>query len=317
MTAAICATSRASSRRSSRAISESLSVAGTAALSSPADSTTLLVNSSTKSGTPSVLATIAATVSALQAVCGGDVGDQPRAFGAAQAIQRQDGCLGTRQPRRREVRPRRHQDEQPRLADAVGEARHQFERGGVDPVRVLQHQEDRITLAQMDDLVDKERDGRRLPLRRRQRQLRRRRLGRDRQEVSQQRDRGFVRRGAPREYCPELVDAGTRRVGGRKSGSPSEMLDDRIEHAVPVIGRALQVNPGVKLMGDIFLQRLDRARFADTSLADHADDLTLARAGETPALEHQPHFVRPADERQRTGADRGEAALDRRFAEHA
>ena len=121
-------------------------------------------------------------------------------------------------------------------------------------------------------------------------------------------------RGAPREYCPELVDPGPRRVRGRKPGSASEMLDDRIERAVPVIGRALQVNPGVRLMGDFFLQRLDRARFADTSLADHGDDLTLARAGETPALEHQPHFVRPADERQRTGADRGEAALDRRFA---
>jgi hypothetical protein len=56
MTAAICATSRASPRRSSLAISESLSVAGTAALSSPADSITLLVNSSTNNGTPSVLA---------------------------------------------------------------------------------------------------------------------------------------------------------------------------------------------------------------------------------------------------------------------
>jgi hypothetical protein len=135
--------------------------------------------------------------------------------------------------------------------------------------------------------------------------------------LSASRVRGFVHRGAPHEYCPELVDAGPRRVRGRKPGSPSEMLDDRIEHAVPVIGRALQVNPGVRLMGDFFLQRLDRARLADTSLADHSDDLTLARAGETPALKHQPHFVRPADERQRTGADRGEAALDRRLPEHA
>jgi hypothetical protein len=69
-------------------------------------------------------------------------------------------------------------------------------------------------------------------------------------------------------------------------------------------------------MGDFFLQRLDRARFADTSLADHGDDLTLARAGEPPALEHQPHFVRTTDERQRAGTDRGEAALDHRFAKH-
>ena len=183
-------------------------------------------------------------------------------------------------------------------------------------MRVLQHQQDRIALAQTDDLVDKQRDGRRLALRRSERQLRQRGPRRNRQELSQQWDRGFVRRGPPGEHDPELVDAGICRVRWRKSGSAREMLDDRIERAVAVIRRALQVNPGVS-MGDIFLQRLDRARFADTSLADHGDDLTLARAGETPALEHQPHFVRPADERQRTGADRGEAALDRRFAEHA
>ena len=69
---------------------------------------------------------------------------------------------------------------------------------------------------------------------------------------------------------------------------------------------------------DRFLQRLDRARFADPGLADHGDDLALALACQAPAVEQQPHFVRAADERQiAAGTDRGEAALDRRFAAHA
>ena len=97
-----------------------------------------------------------------------------RAHSARLAIQRQKGGLRTREPGWREIRPRAHEGKQVRVAKAVGQARHQFEHRGIDPVRVLQHQQDRIALAQTDDLVDKQRDGRRLALRRSERQLRER-----------------------------------------------------------------------------------------------------------------------------------------------
>ena len=112
MTAAICATSRASPRRSSRAISESLSVAGTAALSSPADSITLLVNSSTNSGTPSVLATIAATVSADRPCAAATPATSWAHSARPRRPERQQGRLRPRQPGRREIRPRGHQGKQ-------------------------------------------------------------------------------------------------------------------------------------------------------------------------------------------------------------
>ena len=89
-----------------------------------------------------------------QAVRGGDAGDQLGAFGAAETTERQQRRMRPRQPRRCEIRSRGHQGKQPRLADAVGYARHQFERGGVDPVRVFHDQKHRLGLAQADDLVD-------------------------------------------------------------------------------------------------------------------------------------------------------------------
>ena len=118
--------------------------AGTAAPSSPADSITLLVNSSANSGTPSVLATIAATVSA-DSPCEAAI---PATSSAHSARPRRPSVssveCGRAEPGRREIRPRGDQDEQAAPPDAVGHARHHFERGRVDPVRVLHHEQHRL-----------------------------------------------------------------------------------------------------------------------------------------------------------------------------
>ena len=113
------------------------------------------------------------------------------------------------------------------------------------------------------------------------------------------------------EQGAEFLDPRTWRIRGGEAGGATQMLDHRVKRAVAVIGRALQMDAGVRLGDERFLQRLDRARFADPGLADHGDDLALALARQAPAVEHQPHFVRAPDERQiAAGADRGEAALD-------
>src|SRR5271165_3585139 len=71
------------------------------------------------------------------------------------------------------------------------------------------------------------------------------------------------------------------------------------------------------LAGKRFLQRLYRARFANPSLADQRSDLAFARLRQSPAIEQQPHFMRPADERQSAaGAACGKAAFDGGFAAH-
>ena len=104
-----------------------------------------------------------------QAVCGGDGGDQLRAFSPAQSGERQQGRVRPRQPRGCKIHPRGYQEKQPRLSDAVGDARQQFERGRVNPMSVFHDQKHRLSFAQANDLIDQERNRRGFPLRRRQR----------------------------------------------------------------------------------------------------------------------------------------------------
>jgi hypothetical protein len=79
----------------------------------------------------------------------------------------------------------------------------------------------------------------------------------------------------------------------------------------------LQIDAAVRLTGDALLQGLDGARFADPRLADQCDDLALPGTRQGPSVEHQPHFVRAADERHAAaGAARGEAGHNRSLATH-
>ena len=176
----------------------------------------LLVNSSTNSGTPSLLATIAATVSA-------------------------DSLCEAATPA---TRPRGHHGKQSGRTDAVGQARHKFKRGGIDPVSVFQNQKHRIGLAKADELVDQEGNDRRLALCWRQRQRGRRW---DCQQFRQQRNRGCVRRRPFGEQGAEFLDSRTWQVRGGEAGGATQMLDHRVKRAVAVIGRALQMDAGVRL----------------------------------------------------------------------
>ena len=49
----------------------------------------------------------------------------------------------------------------------------------------------------------------------------------------------------------------------------------------------------LRLHGQLFLQRLDRARLADSGLADHGDDMTLARAASRQRSTSAPVRRRP------------------------
>jgi len=177
-------------------------------------------------------------------VRGGDAGDQLGTFHTAQPTQRQQRRVRPRQPRGREFRPRGHHGKQSGRTDAVGQARHKFKRGGIDPVSVFQNQKHRIGLAEADELVDQEGNDRRLALRRRKRQRGRHR---DCQQFRQQRNRGCVRRRPFGEQGAEFLDPRTWQVRGGEAGGATQMLDYRVKRAVAVIGRALQMDAGVRL----------------------------------------------------------------------
>ena len=79
----------------------------------------------------------------------------------------------------------------------------------------------------------------------------------------------------------------------------------------------MQINEAVRFACNSLLKRLERARLADSGLADQRDDLALTLTSQAPAVEHQPHLVLAADQRRAAGADRGEATHDPGLAEHA
>src|SRR5262249_11731892 len=95
------------------------------------------------------------------------------------------------------------------------------------------------------------------------------------------------------EQGTEFLDPRTWQVRGGKAGGAAQMLDHRIKRATTVIGRALQMDAGVRPGDERFLQRPDQVGFADAGFADHGDSLSLALASQAPAVEQQPHFVRP------------------------
>ena len=75
----------------------------------------------------------------------------------------------------------------------------------------------------------------------------------------------------------------------------------------------MQVDARMRFACDLLLQRLNDARFPDTGFADHGHDLAFTMPRQMPAFAHQSHFMRPADQRQATGADRGKATFDGGF----
>ncbi len=77
-----------------------------------------------------------------------------------------------------------------------------------------------------------------------------------------------------------------------------QLLDDRPERTSAVIGRALIVDPGVRLGSQVLQQSVDNARLADPRLADQKDALTLTRSNLPPALLEQAQFLITADHRQ-------------------
>ena len=112
----------------------------------------------------------------------------------------------------------------------------------------------------------------------------------------------------------EFFGAYRRRIGERETGCAREILDHRMERAIAVIGGTLQIDPRMRFARKLLLQRLDHARFADPGFADHGHHLAFALPRQVPAFAHQAHFMRPADQRQASGTDRGKAAFERGFA---
>ena len=154
MQAAACATSLTPGTRSSRAISEACSEAGTAAAVPAPASSTALVSSSTNSGTPSVRAAISPSTSGGRPRPPARRGDDRLGRAAAEAVERQPRHVRVPAQAGLVVGPAGQQHQHPRARDPVEGEADQLQRGGVDPVGVLEHHQHRPAARQPEQLLD-------------------------------------------------------------------------------------------------------------------------------------------------------------------
>jgi hypothetical protein len=225
----------------------------------------------------------------------------------------------------REGRPGRRQlgaegdDEQHRQAlEPVDDEVEQLEGGGIDPVQVLDHRQDRPLPGQALELVDQDPKGPRLPLLRRE--VRGRVPNRPVQAKERRQERGRLPRvghGAGEERL-QVIEASLGRVVALEAGGPLELPDHRPKGAVAVVGGGLVAQGGTPVAAGGLAQRLDQARLADPGLAREEHDLALPGPGLPPAAEEQLQLLLAPDERRRRAAvPRLEAALGPAFGDDA
>jgi hypothetical protein len=107
------------------------------------------------------------------------------------------------------------------------------------------------------------------------------------------------------------------RVVARESGGAAELVDERIERAVLVIGRAEIAQAQVWLGAEAIYQCCSDARFADAGLAGDQHDLAIPGLGARPAPQQQVDLLVAADQRgQRRAAQCLEPARDDARTQH-
>ena len=88
----------------------------------------------------------------------------------------------------------------------------------------------------------------------------------------------------------QLTELCLGRVVHRETGSPLDMLDERMEGAVHVVRGALILQQCVRLRFDAFSQSVCESALADTRFPRQEHDLTLGVLGPLPAIEQQETF---------------------------
>ena len=117
----------------------------------------------------------------------------------------------------------------------------------------------------------------------------------------------------PTTSASSLSSFCVRRVVARETQGALEIVDDRVERAVDVVGRALQAQAGRVIGLDTAAQFAQDAALADARLAGQQHHLAFAVLRQVPALEQQAELLLAADKiGQPAAAHRFEAALGRR-----
>src|SRR6185312_8756666 len=220
-------------------------------------------------------------------------------------------------PCHRDVRAERRDQQDRQLRYLPHQHAQQLEGRRIDPVQVLGDDEQRLALRRM---YQQSAQGveRRLfllwPLDHRRRVAL---AAGNRHEVRQERDHVAALAEALGEVL-ELAQPLVGRVVVSELGGALQLLEDRIERAVGMEGRAVVVERRQVGRGKLRRHRVGKPRLADTGLADQQHHLVLAGLRLLPAVEQQRDLDVAADQRaRRARAQRLEAAVAAALADDA
>src|SRR6266404_4749995 len=214
-------------------------------------------------------------------------------------------------PGRRELWPEGDDQQGPEGGHPVDDEVQQVERGGVDPVHILEHHQYGPTRRQSLELGQE--GPKRILLALLWREAERWIAIADRhgQQVRDQRDGLAEVNVCLRKQCLELVQPLLVRIVTPESRCPLELRDGREKRAVLVVRRAETAQADVWIIAQPLQYGLGEARFANAGLTRYQHDRAVAAFYLLPAA-HQQLDLLIAAEQWRSGYTQGlEAAIDR------
>jgi hypothetical protein len=247
----------------------------------------------------------------------GDASNDAGAVAAAKATQGQHRHMRLADPGGLVLRSERDDQQHRQIGDASNGAIEQFKRCRIDPVGILEHDQDGALRRNAVKLVEKRGESHLSLLLRADRQRRVALVPRHRQQFGDERHiaRHICRRRLEQGLQP--VEICSRAAAWLKACSPLEVRNEWVEGAVRMVGRAEIAKAHMRFALEPDQQTFSDARFADAGLAREHHDPTLADLGLIPTAQQQLDLLVPTNERrQRARAPRLEPADVDRFAAH-
>ncbi len=228
--------------------------------------------------------------------------DQVRGLATREAIERQARLMGDGRPRRFEFRAKRQHGQDAVVQSLLDELRQEFERRSVDPVQILDDEQNWLSLSPSVQPVEQHAK-RFFPLpNRRERKLREPLGRRQRQQRGPERH-GF---GPGQLIVLQMIEQAVEAILGRfvavEVERTLERINRRVKSRVVKMGRAAPLDHRVvgrgvaTLAANVTFERVDEARFSQARLADDEHNLPHSLLSLFPAILEQMHLVIAARE---------------------
>ena len=210
------------------------------------------------------------------------------------------GALPSRKPAERQgrhvtiVRPHRleigaacDQQQHAHLPDAVNDARHEIQRGGIEPMDIFDDEQQGAAIGQLLQMMHQRFQchflacfgrhvERGIPM-----------IAPDREQIRKQCHRVLPIDSAIDTQDLELAQLRLGAVLTRQSSGLPQKTDRRIERSIRMVRGTLKLHPPILLIGETVTQTTDHSRFSNTGLPTQEHDLPFAFDGFAPATQQE------------------------------